>query len=461
MELENRKHGRTSNLKNVQNLVYREADCNIAINNFSYVATQREVDFLDYADISVIRYWEIYRDLSKYYSNFKPTNEEPMFLLEAARGCPYSCTFCGGNCVAQVKMNNRTGPIVRKAESVEDTIRKAYAMGYRTLYTCMEFEGCDEFYVSVFDRIKDISGEMNYAYGSWSLPTRKLMDSLSESFKHVVIEISPETSNHDLRLLNKDKRLFYTNDQLEDFLDYIKSKKNMKSQLFFGYFVANDTYETICSTMEYILRLLVKYPGMIEIEYANFSTDPGSLFFFDPEKYKIDIKVKCFSDYLNCLEENYVKSKGRDADMTVFKPSYLSEEEAFEIDRKVKRFNFTFSRFRKAVTHLLYMKDGVKLMMKYVETSSTDVDFGSEGAIDIVNDDITSFIEREGINSHELIRLVNMEYKKYKEKYHVSKPTTQLYLEFEDDELLDKLSLNRQGLNNPPVILEEDDFCFS
>jgi hypothetical protein len=147
--------------------------------------------------------------------------------------------------------------------------------------------------------------------------------------------------------------------------------------------------------------------------------------------------------------------------MTVFKPSYLSEEEAFEIDRKVKRFNFTFSRFRKAVTHLLYMKDGVKLMMKYVETSSTDVDFGSEGAIDIVKDDITSFIEREGINSHELIRLVNMEYKKYKEKYHVSKPTTQLYLEFEDDELLDKLSLNRQGLNNPPVILEEDDFCFS
>jgi len=59
-----------------------------------------------------------------------------------------------------------------------------------------------------------------------------LIDIISDSCIHVIFEISPETSNEELRRMNKDQRLFYSNYELEQCLDYIGTKQNCKVQVF-------------------------------------------------------------------------------------------------------------------------------------------------------------------------------------------------------------------------------------
>jgi len=76
-----------------------------------------------------------------------------------------------------------------------------------------------------------------------------------------LIEISPETVNMELRRKNKDRRLYFTNNQLEELLDYVKEMESVKIQLFFFY----------------------------------------------PGKYNMDINVRNFRDYVRHLQANYVE----------------------------------------------------------------------------------------------------------------------------------------------------------
>jgi len=416
-------------LRKVQNLVWRDPGKNVIANEITYTATAEDMEKLDFAAVEYLRNWEGYLLSSFFYTNYKPIRNSPMFLLEAARGCEYACTFCGGNCVAQKKMANRTRTVHRSVESAMTTVRKAISYGFETFYTSLEWENSDDWFIELFEQVKKEKLEINYTYGCWRLPSPALVDAMSGASKEVIIEISPETSIDELRKKNKDVRIAYTNREMEECLDYINTKKNVKVQLFFGFYVSGDTPETLIKTAEYILSLAIKYPGLVELEYANFSTDPGSLLFFNPEKYGIDIKVRNFKDYLVYIRDNYVVKKGQQADMTVFRPFSMSAEEDAELRRKMRLMNYLFVAYRKSVSYILAKTQSPAVIMEIVTTSSIPLKPDNTFDLDELKRILIDISTQKGILDDLLIKSIVYEYGQMKVEHRVSKPTTQIYLE--------------------------------
>lgn len=423
-------------LKNVQNLVWRRPDKKIVANDITYTATPADLEKLDFATLDYMRNWEAYRLSSFFYTHFLPIKHSPMFLLEVARGCEYACTFCGGNCLAQKKMNNRTKTIYRSIDSVLATIKKAVSYGFETFYTCIEWENSDDWYIELFNRIKEEQLEINYTFGSWKLPSPSLVAVMSEACKEVIIEISPETSDYELRRKNKDARIAYTNEEMEACLDYISRKNNVKVQVFFGFYVSGDTQETILNTAEYILKLLIKYPGFLELELANFSTDPGSLFFFNPEKYGIDINVRNFNDYLECLRGNYIHQKGQQADMTVFKSKHMTIEADAELRRKIRLLNYLFYSYRKSASYILQKTKTPEVIMSMVRESDIALTPDNTFPLEKLKKLLMSTCSEYDVLDNDLIRLIAYECEQMKKEHRASKPTVQLYMDVNTEEAL-------------------------
>jgi hypothetical protein len=225
---------------------------------------------------------------------------------------------------------------------------------------------------------------------------------------------------------------------MEACLDYISTKNNIKVQVFFGFYVSGDTRETILNTAEYILQLLVKYPELLELEYANFSTDPGSLFFFNPEKYGIDIKTRNFNDYIECLRENYVRRKGQQADMTVFKPTHMTVEADAEIRRKMRLLNYIFFTFRKSVSYILEKTQTPALIMSIVKESAITLAPNNEFPLEELKKLLMTAYSQTGVLDNALIRLITYECEQMKKEHRVSKPTIQLYMDLDTGESLEQ-----------------------
>lgn len=416
-------------LGEVQNLVWKNGDGAVIVNSFSYVGGGKEMESLDFSALRLMKNWEQYRDLSKFWTVFEEVKSQPLFLLEVGRGCTYACTFCGGNCEAQKRMNNRTGYAIRTCESVLSTLKSAYSLGYRLFYTCFEYEGSTEWYISLFKSIKEEGLNISFGYGCWRIPSKPLVDALSQCFEHVIFEISPETSDMALRRRNKDIRLYYSNAELEECLDYISTKDNIKVQLYFGYFVAGDNESTVLATLEYILKLILKYRGFLEIEYGNFSTDPGSLLFFHPEKYDIDIKVRNFEDYIANIRETYVEQKEQSADMTLFKPRGMSAEAAADIDRKVKLFNYLFRIFRASISLMVGKTGKLDIVMDIIRDSDLQPLQGLRFYPEELRDVLFEVCKRYRILDRRLIEAIDSEYDNQKNPLNAAKPATQVSLD--------------------------------
>lgn len=423
--------GQTAELQNVQNLVWRAGDGSVIENEFSYIGTPAEMEKLDFAAVERLRNWQAYRLSSTFHTNFKPFDTSPMFLLEVGRGCDYACTFCGGNCEAQRRMNNRPATKMRSVDSVLETVRRAVDLEFETFYTCLEYEGSDEWFARLFRRIKEEGIDINFIYGSWRLPSMGLLEAFAQCFNDVLIEISPETSNIELRKKNKDMRLFYTNEQIEECLDFC-NKHGIKVQLFFGYYLEGDTERTVWDTTVYSLELLTRYPDILEMDYYNFSTDPGSLFFFFPEKFDIKINVRNFRDYMDHLKESYVLKKGQRADMTLYKPGSMSDDEDREIRRWMAVLNYLFLYYRKSLSYMLRKVEKPETVLALVKETGINVSSEKEIPPEKMRKELLSGCEKYNLLDDSLIRLIGLEWEKVNSQHLVSKPTIPWYLDFEE-----------------------------
>ncbi len=328
---------------NVQNLVWREKNGHIIVNPLTYTASAEEMDRFEFTGISLLRNWKYYRDTSRFWTGFSTINTQPLFFLEIGRGCMYNCLICGGNANAQVCLNNRKSCAIRSIDSVMASVKEAFSFGYTAFLTSFEFDDSAGWYARLFRRIRQEKLEMSIAYESWGLLSESLIDEMCAAFQQVMVTISPDSADPGLRRKNKDPRLFYTNRELEDRLDYIATKSNMKVQLYFGYFLPYETGETIYKTMEYICRLSARYSHFVEFIYMNNNTDPGSGLYLNPGRYNAHLAVSSLEDYIGKINENYRMEQGKPVPQTLLsRPADMGEADAVNLANQVTLFNRLF-----------------------------------------------------------------------------------------------------------------------
>lgn len=398
-------------LEAVPNLVWKRDSGEIIFNEFSYTATASELNQLDFADISLLRNWEYYRDHCKFWTKHESVNCYPLFLLEIGRGCQYNCSFCGGNSFAQKCISNRQGQVVRSVDSVVTSIKKAVSFGYSLFFSTFEFKGSDEWYATLFRSIKAENLQIRFGYGSWDLPSRFLIDELSECFDQAIIEISPETSDLELRKRNKDRRIFYDNVALEECLEYIQKKGNIRVQLYFGYFLPFETESTVYNTMHFISKLFLKFASFVEIVYTNLTADPCALLYRNPEKYGIDISVRNFADYIRELKVNLFEKKQSIFEINLFKPKQFLNTMFKTLRNKITLFKHLYA----------YFSHSIKLIQDRTGDSNTIVDalieqdlqFTSENDIGLnfIKDMLSEICYLFKIKDIEILSSIRSEYK--------------------------------------------------
>ncbi len=405
-----RDYKQENNLESVPNLAWKRSDGQIVFNECSYVATAADMDQFDFADMKLLRNWENYRDLSRFWTKFTSINRLPIFFLEPGRGCKYNCSFCGGSSFAQEAISNRKDQVVRSIDTVISTIKKAVSYGYTAFFTTFEFEGSDGWYSNLFRRIKAEKLKLSFGYGCWSTPSKFLIDELSECFEQVILELSPETFDHDLRKRNKDKRIFYTNKEMEDCLDYINTRANIKVQLYFGYFLPFDNEEIIYKTMEYIVGLYLKYSDLIEIIYSNLSTDPGALLYLNPEKYRVNIAVRNFNDFIENQRENCTRKENSPLNMILFKPDNIPDKKISDLTKKVMLFNRLIYYFGNSI--LLLLKKSGRTSIISDSIKKLDLSFlTGELTINRVKDILLDILQKHIILNSKILASINEDYR--------------------------------------------------
>jgi radical SAM superfamily enzyme YgiQ (UPF0313 family) len=409
-------HGPTGERKprplgDVPNLVWRGDGQRIEVNDFSYVATAEEMEGLDFAAIDLLRNWEYYRKRSIYWTrfaplNFAPLNLSPMFFLEVGRGCRNQCLFCGGSAEAQRRINARRRIAARSVDSVMATIRKAMAFGFRTFFADFEFPRSDEWYKRLFGRVEQEQLGIHFVYSCWGLVSKGVVDALSQGFERAFIQLSPETADVELRRKNKGVSAFYTNDELKECLDYIATKGNVKVQLYFGYFLAFEKAETVLGTLEFIMELILEYPELIEVAYLPFSTDPGSMLFFHPEEYDVDMEVRSFQDYIGEIRDAYVVTKMSSPDMRLFKPRSLSGGDAVELERKIELFRYLFQAYRRSVSYILEKTGSPGIILRILR--EMDIEVGTDTS-EKVKEKLVEISEETDLADPHLLETIEME----------------------------------------------------
>ena len=86
--------------------------------------------------------------------------------------------------------------IPRTVEGALETIQRAMSFGYKCFYTCWDaWEGGDDWYCELFERIREKELKLSFVYGAWHLPSRKLIDAVADGCEYALFEMSPETAS--------------------------------------------------------------------------------------------------------------------------------------------------------------------------------------------------------------------------------------------------------------------------
>jgi hypothetical protein len=319
----------TRDFRDVPNVVCRVPGVGVAVSSHEYVASAAELDGFRFANLTLLRNHDRYVKLcpapSRRFRDRLHFEHGGIFPLETGRGCPYGCTFCGGNREAQRLINFRTKPIFRSIDSVMATIREAMQYGYRAFYSCFDPDPNGPYYLELFERLRREQLDLRFIFGAWGLPDRRFIDQFQETFQEGMFEVSPETSNEALRRRNKGP-LSFSNAELAECVGYMEDR-GVFCQLFFGYFLAGDTVETVQDTQ----RFAHEYDrGGCETFYLALSSDPGSLLHLHPEEHEVEMGVVTLQDYLEALSRFRLTPN-----LLAHRPRSLAPAEADDLVRRL------------------------------------------------------------------------------------------------------------------------------
>jgi len=282
----------------VPNLSWRREGA-VIHNECRYVATEAEIDELDFSKFSLFENFPIYTKLPPSVPELTVSllNDFRMFPLCVGRGCPVNCSFCGGGSLSQQILNQRDKVIFRSAEAVLKTIKDAEKEEIDCLYVSFDPFPQREYYPKLFRKIRESGVKISMVFECWSLPTIEFIKEFQSTFgkaEHPTIVLSPESGSE--RLRKQHKGYFYTNSHLLECLQLLKEHR-IYVQVWFTYPLPFETNEDVSTTLD-LMKIIRKRLGHLgQVLMMEFDLDPGSPMYLFPERFGIIKKAKTFSDY--------------------------------------------------------------------------------------------------------------------------------------------------------------------
>jgi len=318
-------------LSRVPNLTWRDNGV-VRKNPFDYVGDADIISRLNYTNFSLLRHAETYvryLGLPFFFAkgftlerNLKMfTLGAPMFPVPVGRGCPFTCTWCGGSHVPQYRSINRLkGFIYRSHDSVIESVAKAREAGYRLMQSAMDPEPLtQDYFIDLWRRIRKEGIQTDWIFECNGLPSDKFIEAFKKTFpgRDSVIVISPETGNEALR--RKHKGPGFSTRALMDKMDQI-DRSGITSELFFSYGLPGENRAMLEDTIVLQKRMRRRYRHLRAIRTLSIEMEPGAPWQLEPERFGIVTDRRSFTDFYKAHSD---RNQGAFTSFGYYMPDYF------------------------------------------------------------------------------------------------------------------------------------------
>ncbi len=218
------------------------------------------------------------------------------FPLFVGRGCPWSCSFCGGNRDTLRRVNGTAHPEWRAIPRVIDDLRRALAHGYRAISTCFDpIPERDDYYVTLFDTIARDGLEIDWYFECWGLPTARFVRAFKRAFPgpRSTIALSPDAGDESVRRRNKQP--YYDDAALLQSMRVL-AEHQVPTDVFYTLALPGETLAGAERTRDQ-MALLRSFPNARRVMVWTVQLEPGSPQFERPESCGMVTDRRTFLDY--------------------------------------------------------------------------------------------------------------------------------------------------------------------
>ena len=219
------------------------------------------------------------------------------FPLFTGRGCPWKCTFCGGNQKTLRKINGTAKVTWRHPDRVLDDIRAAMDWGYKTMSLCFDpTPWRDDYYLSVFEAIRKAGLDVDFYFECWGLPTKRFVEQFRATFPgpESYLAISPDAGDERVRKLNKQP--YYNDADMFEALGWLEDAR-ISFDVFFSLALPHETLESAQKTASMKRVIAERYTHARRVMTWTVQLEPGSPQFETPEQFNMVTDRDCFMDF--------------------------------------------------------------------------------------------------------------------------------------------------------------------
>jgi radical SAM superfamily enzyme YgiQ (UPF0313 family) len=255
------------------------------------------------------------------------------------KGCTETCAYCSANAWNNKLSFGRARFIYRPIEHIvhEIEVLRKYPGSNRVTFDYDPIRGNvqEDYHVNLFAALE--KKKYNCYFCSWSLPSKRVLDALAETFRFVELCIDVQTASQRLRDLLGGRRYLkpsFSDEALEEVLAYVHRCDNFTIDLSTLMGLPFETEEDVRAIKPWSDYLYDKYEDLRYPYVSPMNVEPGSLLLRDPERYDMVLFRKTFADFLaytrRSFEDNVNCYQPRSYGPGVFHPLGVCPREDYD-----------------------------------------------------------------------------------------------------------------------------------
>lgn len=226
------------------------------------------------------------------------------------KGCTETCMYCSANAWNNVESFGRARFIYRPVDAIlrEIEILARFPGSSRITFDFDPLRGNvqESYHLDLFAALP--KKKYNCYFYSWSLPSKRLLDALAETFNFVELCIDVQVASERLRKLLGDRRFlkaYFSNAALDDMLAHLGQYDNFTIDLSTMMGLPFERDEDVEQIAPFGDRFYDAYPDVRYPYVSPMNVEPGSLLLRNPERYGMVLFRKDFEDFMRYTRRSF------------------------------------------------------------------------------------------------------------------------------------------------------------
>ena len=286
--------------ESIPNLVWRDRDGSIQVNEFSHCPESLDAVHFDYRHL--LKMAIKYRDPSGYIP-FRYWLTYPVSAVFQCRGCAGTCASCAGSFASFKRVCAREKPCYRSPELLAEDMKKISEFSKGPIMVIGDLLQAGESYGNRFlDSLKRFHIKNEISVEFFIPPPDDFIKRIADSVRTFNVEISPES--HDLKV----RRAFgkhYDNPAFERMVQTLLESGCKRIDVFFLVGLPYQDSASVMDTVQYCEALMKNYDTTGRLlpmisPLAPF-IDPGSSIFENPERFGYRLFYKTLREHREAM----------------------------------------------------------------------------------------------------------------------------------------------------------------